>query len=79
MHAVAVKIGSTDINTNNVPSIQTVLGCCQGLAVVDKRSSTIRLIHFTLKEYLSRHADLFDGAHSKIAETCFDISQFPGH
>jgi len=61
--AVAVKIGSTDINTNNVPSIQTVLGYCQGLAVVDKRSSTIRLIHFTLKEYLSRHADLFDGAH----------------
>ena len=68
-HALAVEIGSTDINTNNVPSIRTVLSCCQGLTAVDG-SSTIRLIHLTLKEYLSRHADLFHRAHAKIAETC---------
>ena len=65
-HAVAVKIASTDINTQNVPSIRTLLGCCQGLTVVDTKSSTIRLVHFTLKEYLSGLADLFDGGHSKI-------------
>ena len=69
-HALAVQIGSTDINTNNVPSIRTVLGFCQGLATVDKGSSTIRLIHLTLKEYISRYADLFDNPHSRIAETC---------
>ena len=75
-HALAVEIGSTDINTNNVPLIGTVLGCCQGLATVDEGSSTIRLIHFTLKEYLSRHADLFDKPHSKIAETCLTYLNF---
>jgi len=75
-HALAVEIGSTDININNVPSIQTVLSCCQGLAAVDRGSSTIRLIHFTLKEYLSRHADLFDRAHSKIAESCLTYLNF---
>ena len=75
-HALAVEIGSTDINTNNVPSIRTVLVCCQGLAAVDKGSSTIRLIHFTLNEYLSRRADLFDGAHSKIAESCLTYLNF---
>jgi len=75
-HALAVEIGSTDININNVPSIQTVLSCCQGLAAIDKGSSTIRLIHFTLKEYLSRHADLFDRAHSKIAESCLTYLNF---
>ena len=69
-HALAVEIGSTDININNVPSIRTVLGCCQGLVAVDEGSSTIRLIHFTLKEYLSHHADLFDTPHLRIAETC---------
>ena len=52
-HALAVEIGSAAININNVPSIRTVLGCCQGLAAVDNGSSTVRLIHFTLKEYLS--------------------------
>ena len=75
-HALAVEIGSTDINTNNIPSIQTVLGCCQGLAAVDKESSTVRLIHFTLKEHFSRDTDLFDRSHSKIAETCLTYLNF---
>ena len=75
-HALGVEIGSTDINVNNVPSIRTVLSCCQGLAAVDKGSSTIRLIHFTLKEYLSRHADLFNKPHSKIAEICLTYLNF---
>ena len=75
-HALAVEIESADINTNNVPSIQTVLSCCQGLAAVDEGSSTVRLIHFTLKEYLSRHTDLFDRPHSRIAETCLTYLNF---
>ena len=75
-HALAVEIGSSDINANNVPSIRTVLVCCQGLVAVDKGSSTVRLIHFTLKEYLSCHAALFDGAHSKIAESCLTYLNF---
>jgi len=75
-HALAVEVGSADINIDNVPSIRTVLSCCQGLAVVDERSSTIRLIHFTLGEYLSGHADLFHRPHSKIAETCLTYLNF---
>jgi len=75
-HALAVEIGSANINTGNVPSIRTVLGCCLGLATVDKGCSTIQLIHFTLKEYLSRHTDLFDKSHSKIAETCLTYLNF---
>ena len=69
-HALAVEIGSTDLDVDNVPSITTVLGCCQGLIVLDKESSTIRLIHFTLQEYLSSCPELFDSAHSAIAEIC---------
>ena len=75
-HALAVKKGSRDIDVNNVPSIWTVLSCCQGLVAVDKRSSTARLIHFTFKEYLSSHMDLFDGVHSKMAETCLTYLNF---
>ena len=75
-HALATEIGSTGININNVPSVRTVLACCQGLIAVDKGSSTIRLIHFTLKEYLSHHADLFDRPHSTMAETCLTYLNF---
>jgi len=68
--ALAVEIGATDCNTENVSSIRTVLSCCQGLVVVDKEGSTVRLIHYTLQEYLTSHRNLFQCPHSTIAETC---------
>ena len=69
-HALAVEIGSPNFNTDNVPSIGTLLACCQGLVVMDKETSTTRLIHFTLQEHLRAHPELFGTAHSTIAETC---------
>ena len=69
-HALAVEIGSPDLNTDNLPSIGTLLACGQGLVVVEKETSTVRLIHFTLQEYLRAHPELFGSAHSTIAETC---------
>ncbi|RPB03109.1 hypothetical protein L873DRAFT_1732030, partial [Choiromyces venosus 120613-1] len=75
-HALAVEIGSMDLDANNVPSIRTLLNCCQGLIAVDKEASTVRLIHFTLKEYLSNHVDLLERAHSIMAETCLTYLNF---
>jgi len=68
--ALAVEIGSANINADNIPSIGTLLACCQGLIVVEKEASTVRLIHFTLQEYLRAHSELFGAAHSTMAETC---------
>ena len=69
-HALAVEIGSPDLNTDNVPSVAILMLCCQGLVVVDKEASTLRLIHFTLQEYLRAHPEPFGAAHSIMAETC---------
>ena len=69
-HALAVKLGSTDFNARNIPLISTLVSCCQGLITVDKEASTVRLIHFTLQEYLSAHPDIFSGPHSVMAEIC---------
>ena len=69
-YALAVEIGSPDFNSDNIPPIGTVLACCQGLVVINKEASTIRLIHFSLQEYLRAHPELFGAAHSIIAETC---------
>ena len=35
-HALAVEIRSRNFNVDNVPSIGTLLTCCQGLVVVGK-------------------------------------------
>ena len=69
-HAIAIRIGSNDVNTDDIPAISTLLSCCQGLATIEKGTSTVRLIHFTLQEYLSTNPDLFDRAHSRMAEIC---------
>jgi len=69
-HALAVEIGAPNLNANNVPSVGTVLACCQGLVAVDKGASTVRLIHFTIQEYLRAHPELLGTVHSTMAETC---------
>ena len=69
-HALAVEIGSTQFNSDNVPAIEALLACCQGLVTVDRGSSTVRLTHHTLREYLSTHRRLFPRAQAEMAETC---------
>ena len=69
-HALAIELGSRDFNVDNLPSISTLVSCCQGLITVDKEASTVRLIHFTLQEYLSAHPDIFSRPHAAIAEVC---------
>jgi len=69
-HALAVQLGSTDFDVGNIPSMSTLANCCQGLITVDKEASTVRLIHFTLQEYLSAHPDIFIKPHSVMAEIC---------
>jgi len=68
--ALAVQLGSTDFDVgNNIPSMPTLVNCCQGLITLDKEASTMRLIH-TLQEYLSPHPDIFTKPHSAMAEIC---------
>ena len=69
-HALAVEIGETDFDPENVPSIGTLLDCCQGLIAVDAEASAVRLIHYTVQEYLCSHPGLFSKPHSMLAETC---------
>ena len=69
LYALGIEIGSPNLNSDNIPSIGILLARRQGL-VVDKEASTVRLIHFTLQEYLRAHPQLLGIAHSAMAETC---------
>ena len=46
-----------------------MLGSCLGLVAVDKETSIVRLIHYTLQEYLSHSGNLPD-AQKLLAQTC---------
>ena len=76
-HALGVEEGSSDLNILNIPRIETLLACYLGLVTVEKSSSTVRLIHYTLQEYLSHDPNLFLSPHSMIAEVCLTYLNFP--
>jgi len=40
-YALGIELGSRDFNADNIPSIQTLIGCCEGLIAVDKEASTV--------------------------------------
>ena len=75
-HALGVKIGSADLDLENVPTIRTLLGCSLGLITVEASSSTVRLVHLTLQEYLSNNPSLFQSPHSMMAEVCLTYLSF---
>ena len=75
-HALGVKIGSTDLDVENVPTIRTLLACSLGLITVEASSSTVRLVHFSLQEYLSDNLSLFQSPHSVMAEVCLTYLGF---
>jgi len=49
-HTLEVKLGSTDPDIGNIPSMSTFVSCCQWLVMVDNEESTVRSIHFTLQQ-----------------------------
>jgi len=75
-HALAVEVETTDLNIDNTPSIRTLLGCTLGLVTVDEQSSVVRLVHFTLQEYLAAHPNLFVTPHAMMAEICLTYLNF---
>ena len=68
-HALAVDIQSTDLDPENIRQQDTVIGSCLGLAVIDAETSTVRLIHYTLQEYLTRNR-IFPDAHKSLGQAC---------
>jgi len=75
-HALGVEIGSANLDPENVPGLRTLVSSCLGLVTVEESSSTVRLVHFTLKEYLASDPTLFHSPHSTIAGVCLTYLNF---
>lgn len=76
-HALAVEIGSTEFDSDNLPEIEDMVSACAGLVTVDKESNIIRLVHYTAQEYFARtQQDWFPDAEADIAEVCVTYLSF---
>lgn len=68
LHAVAVEVGLSYLDEDNLSDIQYMISVCAGLVAVDEESDIIRLVHYTTQEYFERTWQIwFPGAHRNIA------------
>ena len=76
-HALGVGLVEKEFTIDNVPSVRTVLGCTLGLVVIDENSSTVRLLHFTLQDYLGASLTVFETPQFLMAEICLTYLNSP--
>ena len=70
-HALAVEIGDTELDEENVSEIEDMVSVCAGLVTVDEESNIIRLVHYTTQEYFERtRREWLPDAETDIASTC---------
>jgi hypothetical protein len=77
-HALAVTPGDS-LDWDNLPSERSLTEWCLGLVVLDKETSSIRLVHKSLSEHLNNQHTLrrlFQRGHSGIAQTCLMYMSF---
>jgi len=75
-HALGVEMGTTDLDSNNIPTLRTLLSSCLGLVTFEASSSIVRLVHFTLQEHLLSNPTISHSPHSSIAEVCLTYLNF---
>lgn len=74
--AVAIEDDDTEIDEDAFPDVNTMVDLCGGLVAVERESGVVRLVHYTVQEYLLAHTTISAGAHSRIAKTCLTYLAF---
>jgi ankyrin repeat protein len=83
-HALAIEPGLEELDEEDFIDPESIFEGCFGLVTMDKATSTLRLVHKSLQDYLDtqyEEGQLFQGGHGEIALACltyisFDIPDF---
>lgn len=76
-HALAVEINKPELDKNNLADIQDLVSVCAGLVTIDEESMAIRLVHYTLQEYLENTQDKwFRNSHAQMVLKCVTYLSF---
>ncbi|KAL6904181.1 ankyrin repeat-containing domain protein [Trichoderma evansii] len=76
-HALAVEVGESEFDEENLPQTEDMVSVCAGLVTVDEESKIIRLVHYTTQEYFERtQKHWFPTAQKEIATICVAYLSF---
>ncbi|KAF4949959.1 hypothetical protein FGADI_8560 [Fusarium gaditjirri] len=69
--ALAVEVGTEELNMHALPDTSTMVQVCIGLVTIDESDGIIRLAHYTTQEYFEQtQATWFPEAESYITTAC---------
>ncbi|OBT86225.1 hypothetical protein VE02_05891 [Pseudogymnoascus sp. 03VT05] len=70
-HALAIELGESSLDEDNLPQIDDMVTVCAGLVTVDEESEIIRLVHYTTQEYFERTKETwFPNLEAEITKIC---------
>ncbi|KAI9684579.1 MAG: hypothetical protein M1822_005667 [Bathelium mastoideum] len=76
-HALAIELGESTLDYENLDDIDQVVSVCSGLVTVDKESNIIRLTHYTTQEYFEKVRSKWNpDAQEEIAAACLTYLSF---
>ncbi|UKZ79073.1 hypothetical protein TrVFT333_006824 [Trichoderma virens FT-333] len=76
-HALAVEIGGSRLNQEDLPQVQDLISVCAGLVTVEEDCGIIRLFHYTAQEYFEQtQKQWFPDAGDDITRTCVTYLSF---
>lgn len=75
-HALAVEVGESVLDNDNLPQIEDMVSVCAGLVTVDKGSDIIRLVHYMTQEYLERTQKQWFPNAGEITTICITYLSF---
>ena len=79
LHALAIELGDTEIDEDNVLETDQLLTMCAGLVTVDEQSNNVRFVHYTTQEYLQRNQETWlPDAKIEIARSCIAYLSIDG-
>jgi ankyrin repeat protein len=71
LHALAIELGDTRVDEDNILETEQLLTICAGLVTIDEQSDSVRFIHYTTQEYLQRNRQTWlPHAEIEIARSC---------
>ncbi|KAJ7165399.1 hypothetical protein C8R46DRAFT_900517 [Mycena filopes] len=75
--ALAIEPGSKELDDDDLLDIESILGVCAGLVIVDEHLSVVRLVHYTTQEYMdSISFEHFPAAQTKITRSLLTFLSF---
>ena len=77
IHISVVEPGDTALDESAFSEIEILLSVTAGLVTIDTKSGTVRLVHYTLQEYLAKsHERLFPNAEVEMVKACLTYLSF---